>query len=298
MRTGTIAALVLVAAAALAGAQGFSADYVQGVLSIEQSGSWYEVSIGDAIPADGTLKLGAGSYAELSNGAVTVKLSSPGTYRMPDLVKANETISSAHLGNLLSRRIEVLTRGDSGQSPNSVGGVRAAEAQSGPQTVWAGGESAEELIAQGIALLKNGSYDEAFYRFKDAYDNADSSVAPEARFYMGYAASLKNDTFKAITFLTSYKPDPASSYYSNQVLILAQLYVQTFAYKDALGLLDPYIAAGSAADQDLQTAYLLQGLAYRGLSDAQHAKTALLKARDLIPGSPVADAAARVLAGM
>jgi len=60
----------------------------------------------------------------------------------------------------------------------------------------------------------------------------------------------------------------------------------------------PYLGGGAASGSDLQTGYLLQGLAYRGLSDAANAKAALTKARDLIPGSPEGVAAAKVLSGM
>ncbi len=298
MRVRTFAVMLIIAAAAFAGAQSFTADYVQGTVNLQQNGSWYDLSIGDNIPSNGMIKLGAGAYAELSNGSVTIKLSRPGTYQMAALVRANATNSSAGLGSILTNRIEALTKGSESHGSTSVGGVRAAEAQSGPQTVWAGGDNSDELIKQGLTLLKQGSYNEAFYRFKDAYDNADSSMAPEARFYMGYAASLKNDTRNAINYLTSYKPDPAKDYYSAQVLTLAQLYVQTFAYKDALDLLVPYLGGGAASGSDLQTGYLLQGLAYRGLSDAANAKAALTKARDLIPGSPEGAAAAKVLSGM
>lgn len=298
MKVRTIVVALIVVAAAFAGAQSFSADYVQGTVNIQQNGRWYDVAIGDSIPPGGTIKLGAGSYAELSNGAVTIKLTRPGTYQMADLVRANATNSSAGLGSILAGRIDGLAKGGDRQSSTSVGGVRAAEAQSGPQTVWAGGDNSDELIKQGLTLLKQGSYNDAFYRFKDAYDNADSSIAPEARFYMGYAASLKNDTLNAITYLTSYKPDPAKSYYAAQVLTLAQVYVQTFAYKDALDLLGPFLASSAASGSDLQTAYLLQGLAYRGVSDIVKARAVLMKARDLIPGSPEGAAAAKVLAGM
>lgn len=298
MRVRTIAVMLIVAAAAFAGAQSFTADYVQGTVNLQQNGSWYDVTIGDNIPPDGVIKLGTGAYAELSNGAVTIKLTRPGTYQVADLVRANATNNSAGLGSILTNRIDALAKGGDNHSSTTVGGVRAAEAQAGPQTVWAGGDNSDELIKQGLALMKQGSYNEAFYRFKDAYDNADSSMAPEARFYMGYAASLKNDTRNAITYLTAYKPDPANSYYAAQVLTLAQLYVQTFAYKDAIDLLAPYIAGNAASGRDLQTGYLLQGLAYRGLTDTPNAKAALTKARDLIPGSPEGAAAAKVLAGM
>ncbi len=298
MRIKAIAVVMIIAAATFAVAQSFSAAYVQGTVSIQQSGSWYDVAIGDSIPPNGTIKLGAGSYAELSNGSVTVKLTRPGTYRMQDLVQASAENATAGLGSILAHRVDSLAKAGDNRSNGTVGGVRAAEAQAGPQTVWAGGDNSDELIKQGITLLQQGRFNDAFYRFKDAYDNADSSLAPEARFYMGYAASLKNDTLNAITYLTAYKPDSSTAYYSDQVLTLAQLYVQTFAYKDALDTLASYVAEGKASGQDLQTAYLLQGLAYRGLGDLASAKIALGKARDLVPGSPVSTAAAKVLAGM
>jgi len=298
MKGKVIAILLLIAATGIAAADSFSADYVQGTVELQQTDGWYSVAIGDTIPSDGTIRLGANAYAEISNGSVTVKLSSPGVYHMTSLVQGSAAASSAGLASLLTQRVEALVKSSDNQNSAVVGGVRAAEAQSGPQTVWAGGGNTEQLISQGLTLMQQGKYNEAFYTFKDAYDNASSGSAPKASFYMGYAASLRNDTFNAIKYLATYKPDPSTGYYNDQVLTLGQLYVQTFAYKNAVALLDPYIAANTTPSQALQTAYLLDGLAYQGLGDSAKATAALTKARDLVPGSAISSSAAKLLSGM
>jgi tetratricopeptide (TPR) repeat protein len=298
MKWKLIAAALIVSATALAGAQSFSADYVQGQVDLQQTGGWYGIAIGDSIPADATIRLGSNSYAELSDGLVTLKLAQPGVYRIPALVKGSADNNSAGLGSILTQRVAALAGSSNSRDGAVAGGVRARQAPTGPPTIWAGGENPDDLISQGLTLMQQGNFDEAYYRFKDAYDSADSTLAPEAGFYVGYAASLRNDTRNAIKYLSEFKPSPTTSYYSDQVLTLAQLYVQTFAYRSSLDLLSPYIAGGNEGDQSLETAYLLEGIAYRGLGDTARSKSALIRARDLIPGSKIAAAAAKLLAGM
>ena len=304
MRARTIATAMILAAAAFAEAQSFTADYVQGTVAVLENGSWYDVSIGDTVMAEGSIRLGKASFAELSDGAMSVKLSSPGIYKLADLVTDSVTNRAAGIGTLMARRLDALStfaadaHGTDSRPASTAGGVRAEQAQVGPETVWAGGDSSDQMVKEGVKLLKEGNFEAAFYRFKDAYDIADPSYAPVARFYMGFTASLRNDTRDAIRDLTAYPPDSSKGYYSDQVLTLAQLYDETFAYRNALDLLATYLDGSKLTASDRQTAYLLQGLAYRGLQDISNAKVALQRSRDLISGSETSMAAERVLAGL
>lgn len=280
------------------GAQSLTANYVQGPVSIQSGASWADLFIGDTVAANAVIRLGDNAYAEISNGSVTIKLTKAGTYAMKDLFARSQAVQTAGLNNLLASRIASLGKSQETTSQTTIGGVRASEAPSGPQTQWAGGGDATSLIQEGLTQLTAGNYNEAYYNFSDAYDAADNDLAPEARFYMGYAAYLKGDVPNALKYLTTFKPKPNDSYYASQELTLAQIQVETFDYQDALTVLDGFLKNGNPTGDNLQTAYLLQGLAYQGMGNATQARTALQTARDQNPASAVGQSAAKVLAGL
>ena len=78
-----------------------------------------------------------------------------------------------------------------------------------------------------------------------------------------------------------------ASWYARYVILKAQVLVDTQNYKDALGVLIPFIAAYPTGEAT-QVAYLLSGLSQNGLGDTAAAREALDAGYQLDPSSDTA----------
>lgn len=279
-------------------AQDFTVDYVDGYLEV-RDGAWYELYIGDPVSANDTVRLGDNSYAEISDGMVTIKLTRPGTYRIADLSSSARRTGGSGVGSLILTRVGRLTGNEEQQQQTAVGGVRASEAVNQNQPTWAGGESVDELIKEGLGLLNAGEVQDAYWVFQEAYDYAlDDDEYAKSAFYYGYGAALVGETSEAFELLEDVGPDPDTDYFADHVIVLGQLLVETFAFEDALDYLG-LLTNDSAQDKEArQQALLLAGLAYDGMGDTRQARTQFELSRDLVPGSETARVAVQLLEGI
>ena len=279
-------------------AQTVVVEYLEGRVEVERTSGWESVSIGDDIAADGRLRIGRGGFAQLNDGANTITLARPGTYDLHSIVDTTRRNRSAGVGSLLFDRVKKIAgRTMEEESETTAGGVRASEAATGPEIAWAGAESAADLIADGIARLNEGSYTDAYYLFDEAYAVADPGDVDEALFYLGYAANLTGRTREALRYLEQAELDPATDYYDDHVLTLAHVLVESFAYGDAISLLDRYLDA-SPTPADRQTALLLSGVAHRGVGNPGQARSFLTKARSIDASSTAGQTAESLLQQM
>lgn len=276
--------------------QDFVVKYVDGYLDIADGGKWYELYIGDAVRESDTLRLDEGSYAELSNGSLTIKLTRPGTYYVGDLVSTARRTASSGVGGLVLGRVGRLTGQQAQQAQTAAGGARASEAVNQNQPTWAGGESVDELIQQGLGMLQQGGFQDAYWVFQEAYDYAlDDTEYAKSLFYYGYGAALIGNTEEAFDLLQELGPNPETDYYADHVIVLGQLLLETFAFEDAVKSLEPLVADARAEAGARQSAMLLTGLAYDAMGDRTQARTYLQRSRDLLPDSPGAGIANQLL---
>jgi len=291
-----ILAITLLILLAVAGfAQEFTVDYIDGYLEI-QDGGWYELVIGDPVGAQDTVRLGDGSYAELSDGSVTIKLTRPGVYHIADLSTSARRTGSSGVGSLILNRVGRLTGSDNQQQQTTAGGVRASEAVNQNQPTWAGGESVDELIKEGLNLLNEGEIQDAYWVFQEAYDYAlDDDEYAVSAFYYGYGAALVGKTEEAFKLLEEVGPNPDTDYFADHVIVLGQLLVETFAFDDAIDYLSMLTNKTDADPEARQQALLLSGLAYDGMGDKRQARSALQQSRDLVPGTEGARIAEQLL---
>lgn len=276
--------------------QEFTVDYIDGYLDVDESGSWYELYIGDPVAASDTVRLGADSYAELSNGVITIKLTRPGTYDIGELSSSARRTASSGVGGLILGRVGRLTGQQEEQAQTTAGGVRAAAAVKPNQPTWAGGESVDELIDNGLGLLNQGEFQDAYWVFQEAYDYAlDDDEYAKSLFYYGYGAALIGSTGEAFELLEEVGPDSDTDYFEDHVIVLGQLLIESFAYEDAIEYLALLTEDAGAEKGAQQSALLLAGLAYNGLGDVQLAKRYLERSRDALPDSEGAKIAEQLL---
>lgn len=296
MKRGMLVILSLAALAMVVAAQDFTVDYVDGYLDVADGGSWYELFIGDSVSASDSVKLGDNSYAELSDGTLTIKLTRPGVYDLGELSSSARRTQSSGVGSLVLGRVGRLTGQKAEQEQTTAGGVRASEAVDQNQPTWAGGESVDELITEGLGLLGEGKFQDAYWVFQEAYDYAlDDEEYARSLFYYGYGAALTGQTEEAFKLLEEVGPDPDTDYFEDHVIVLGQLLIETFAYEDALNYLAMLTDNAQADPGARQSALLLAGLAYDGMGNTRVARTYLERSRDLIPESDGAQVAADLL---
>jgi tetratricopeptide (TPR) repeat protein len=294
MKRVAIGVVILIASVAGVNAQSVVVEYLEGSVEVREGSSWYSISIGESVSSDAELRLGRGGYAEIADGSGTITLARQGTYDLSNIIKSAQDNRSANVGSLLFSRVKQVAgqREQSEQRDTAAGGVRASEAAQGPDISWAGAESASDLISDGLARLSEEDYNEAYFLFEEAYNVADSATANKAQFYMGYAAYLSGKQRQAVKALTRAELQPDSDYYTDHVLTLAQLYVETFAYQDAAELVEQFLEQGPSEDSARQTALLLAGLSHKGLENTSEARRYLREARSM-DGSTAAGQTAR-----
>lgn len=285
---------LMFAVLASAHGQDFRVQYLEGLVEVQSGAAWRQVAEGDTVPAAALLRLDDGAIAELTSAAATLRLTRRGTYELARLAAASAQTESVGIRSFLTQRAKALSAPAERKAGAAVAGVRAEMAGPG-QPVWVGGESAEELISQGVRKLAGGAYKEARALFEEAREAAGGPEKAQAAFYLGYAAYLDGDVVSALKQLQDPAPDPASRTYSDHVLVLAQLLVETFAYAEAADLLRAYLKAGVAAGENLQSAHLFLGLSEKGLGNRERAAQSLRTAQQLNAGSEAGRAAARFL---
>ena len=278
-------------------AQTVSIDYIDGFLDVMERGSWVEAYIGDTLTASDSVRLDEDSYAELSGRNLNLTLTSPGIYRISELIAAAGEGNALGVGNLVSGKLSMMLQGGSSQVQSAVGGVRAAEAEAGPKLDWMGSDTAE-LIKEAKVALGENRFDSALTLLEEAYDLAlDDQEESEALFYLGWTHYQKGETAQALKKLSSVDPDSYSDTYHSHFLITGNILVSTFAYDAAIEWFGKYDPAG-AAFQDVeapQAIYLLNGLAYKQKGMSTQARQVLQKSLDLNPAGETATAARSLL---
>ncbi|TVR61923.1 MAG: hypothetical protein EA426_02510 [Spirochaetaceae bacterium] len=287
--------LCLVTVAAFAD---YSAVYIAGTVEYESAGRWRALRIGDTMPAGARIRLTEGSAAEIVGAGSTLRLSRAGVYELAELAASTQRTRAINIDTMIGSRVRRLSTADTDRSTPTAGGVRASEAVAGPETIWVGGESPEDLIEEGIELIELGWIDDAFFVFEEAFDYATGPTRDKAQFLLGYTAAMLDDVFHAIDLLSSPGPDRSTEYFDEHSILLARLHVETFALADAESVLTRYIAASPSDTDALQTAQLLLGVAYRNAGRIDSARTAFFDTIGVAPGSELADAARELIAEM
>ncbi len=89
-RTAALAAFALVTTLAMG--DGYNVTYLEGQVQVKSAAGWVVLSIGGAVPASASIRVGADGFAQIGGGGTEFLLTRPGTYVLKDLVAARDPL--------------------------------------------------------------------------------------------------------------------------------------------------------------------------------------------------------------
>jgi tetratricopeptide (TPR) repeat protein len=282
-KTLTLAVSLTFVLAVAAFAQSYSVSYSDGTVEMKTANGWAPLAIGDAVPADASVRVSQSGSLELARGKSRITILKDGTYDIASLTLASEKSGSEGVGANISQKLQSLTS----EKPKSTtaGGVRAAE-QGQESVTWA--EESDNVRSEVTSLLAQKKYTEALERLADAIKDS-SSPADEQEFtYLtGVAYYGAGQTVKAYRALEKVSADPSVEWYPNYILLKAQVLVDSADFSGALDVLHPFLN-GNSSGESAQIAYLLAYYCQKGLGNTAEAKAALETGYQLDPTTDTA----------
>ena len=276
------AVFALVLAAGI-GAQAFSVSYLDGVAELQAAKVWKALSIGDKVPADGSVRISQNGSLELLRGKLKITILKDGVYDMAALAKANDKSGAGGIGSTISQKLASLTTEKS--KATQVGGVRGAAQGEGP-VMWV--DENDETRGRVQSLLDDKKFADALKMLDKAIaDATDDTDKAEFTYLMGVAYYGNGQTARAYHALEQISPDPDAAWYARYVILKSQVLVDTSNFKDALAILSPFIAAFPTGEAT-QVAYLLTYYSQKGLGDQASARAALEAGYKLNPSTDTA----------
>ncbi len=270
--------------------QDITVTYVDGDMTVQENNSWYDVFSGDVLEGNSTVKVGPGSVAEFEIAGSKIILNKPGTYKMAELVSASR--KAASFGNPVNLK-KFITGPDRGVTKTAVMGVRGAQADSGSSVEWL----TEDNMALSDAkdLIGSGKYEKAIDILNDSIDDAFDEELPEYDFYIGKSYYLLGEPGKALSYLSKVAGDPSADYYPDLVVLKGNLFLDSFAYNDALILFDRYLKQDNTSETAQLVAFL-SAKAYSALGKKDEARNKLKMAVSLGVSNEVGKTATSILA--
>ena len=284
------------ACAAAGFAQDLRVEYLDGLLEVQSGGSWREARLGETVAGNASVRLSAGSLAELAAGELRVTLYQPGTYAVGALLRAGRQSLAWGLGRLVKARLRVLFSAPTGSS--QPGGVRAWEVQDPladlgmmedeEEEARQAAEQAQQAAVEEIrSLLAGGSRaGEAAAAAGRALERAGAAERPYFLFLLASARCLEGSYAEALRALEPAAVPKEAPYYGEYALLKARLLLEGQAYREALALFDQLLA-DSPGPGSSQQAWLLSAFCSLQLGDRTQARRRLEKARDLAPAAEI-----------
>ncbi|MGA2764803.1 MAG: hypothetical protein ABSG17_15760 [Spirochaetia bacterium] len=278
-----VSVLALVAAAS-SFAQSYSVSYADGVAELKSSQGWSPLSIGDAVPANASVRISQSGSLELTRGKARITILKDGVYNIATLSRAADQVGSAKLGANISQKLQSLTTEKA--SSTAVGGVRATEQGGQAAVTWA--DENDEVRSEVASLLAEKKYEEALKALKKALAESPAAADEQEFTYLtGVAYYGESQPVRAYRALSKVNPDPSVQWYAKYVLLKAQVLVDSLDFSGAQGILKPFLSAYPSGES-AQIAWLLTFYCQKGMGNAEAAKTALDSGYQLDPGSETA----------
>jgi tetratricopeptide (TPR) repeat protein len=276
--------LLGIAVAVGVSAQALSVNYFDGVVELRTSKGWKALAIGDQVPPDGSVRISQSGSLELQRARVRIAILKDGVYDMASLVKSADKAGIGGVGTAIAQKLQSLTT----EKPRSVaaGGVRA-KSQDNPSVMWV--DASDETRAQIQDLLDQKKFSAAVKVLNEALQDSseESTEKQEYSYLLGAAYYSLGQTTRAYRTLLGITAQPESPWYARYIVLKAQVLLDTLNFKEALAVLEPFIAEYPTGEAT-QVAYLLASYCRKGLGDIASARAALDAGYQLDPSSATA----------
>jgi tetratricopeptide (TPR) repeat protein len=262
----------------------FTVSYLDGLAELQGAKAWQALSIGDQVPATGTVRVSQSGSLELQRGQTHITILKDGTYDMASLVKASSGGATATAGTGLTKKLQTLVT--TAPASNAVGGVRGAEQGTSGSVTWV--DETDETRTQVQDLLDKKQFTDALKVLNAALSDPNSGMDPgELNYLSGVAYYGAGQTARAYRSLTKVNAQADAPWYARYIILESQVLVDTQNYKDALAVLTPFIAAYPTGEAT-QMAYLLTYYSQKGLGDTKSASASLDAGFKLDPSTDTA----------
>ena len=283
-RKTLLVVLFFIAVAVGVSAQVLSVSYFDGVVELRTAKGWKALAIGDQVPPDGSVRISQNGSLELQRAKMRIAILKDGIYDMASLVKATDKAGTGGVGTAIAQKLQSLTT----EKPKSsaVGGTRGAEQGSG-SVMWV--DASDETRAEVQTLLDQKKIAAAITVLDEALRDSseESTEKQEYSYLLGSAYYSLGQTARAYRTLLGITAQPESPWYARYIILKGQVLLDTLNFKDALAVLEPFIAEYPTGEAT-QVAYLLASYCKKGLGDIASARSALDAGYQLNPSSDTA----------
>ena len=291
MRKASMAAALCLLVTAAVGAQDLSVVYMEGDAQVRNGSAWNDLAIGDAVPADSSVRVSRKGCLELKGAAGDFFLNREGSYALADLIAARQKTTSRGAPNALANSLRYLAKGPQ-RSQSTAAGVRAENKGKDDTDGWVE-SSAQVFLEAGKALIRAGRFDQAIVQLNEALDAATDEETPEIQYWLAAATELSGDIRNAWKDLSNVQPGASDTWAGDFVLLKAKLMEDSSDYQAAVDWLTANDLSADA--QRAQLYFFLLGLACRGADQEEAAQQALSRAVTLGPETDLGKAATELL---
>lgn len=262
----------------------FTVAYLDGTVEALSAGKWKELAIGDAVAADASVRVTAGSSMQLTRAGLTLSFLTPGSFSVADILAKNTQARSSGLSSALGKTAAALTGTNKKvQKTGTLGGVRASEAAKPKETLWV--DELDEMRTKVNALLGSEQFAEAVKVLeKTQAEGLSADEQEEVSFLLASANYSQGETVRAWNAVAGQDPQPSSKFYANILLMKAQLLMEGYSFPQAVEVLNR-LTGPAVAPETAQQALLLAGLCHRAQGNEQAARDAWNKGLAMAPDS-------------
>jgi tetratricopeptide (TPR) repeat protein len=276
-----------------AAAPSLTVSYLEGAAWQSSASSWRDLAIGDAVAADGRVRLDAGACLQLNGNGPDIVLTQKGTYVIADLLAVRKRVDAAGSGRSVITSIALLLAGAS-KDQSTVLGARGNDQSGSDDSGWVE-SSVQDTLQQANDLIRLARYEEALSKLAQASDEAVGDEAAQVNYYRACAYSQKGDARNASKCITAAVPASGASWAADYLLLRARILVDTFAYAQAI---DCLASSRETIGRDAQRAplyFYLLGLAFRGAGDTAGSRESLQQVIAISGGSDLGKSATALL---
>ena len=283
---------MLVCATISLSAVNFTVDFFDGRLEFrEKQGDWRQLSIGDVIPADCSIRLSNHGFAEFSAGTKRVTLTQAGVYSSSELMGSGP--ETANFRQIIGSKFSNLVIRRPGGARNAAAAVRAAALDSDDFITWE--DESANYLEDGLALMEAGDFIGARESFKEGSLWESGTTQRECVFRHGIAEQILGNPKLARAALMAVNPTKDDSFLGEYTIMMTIMYLESMEYEQAEKTVSNYLLTNPSDGAAIQAAWLLSAYSLAELGDEKGSKVSLKKAIELGPNNEIGMAAADML---